>query len=209
MGYKLKRATIWQNGTELQLRPKKTVQTFDFQNDWSLNWTGISIYWTPNYISWEWRSIGTSSVGAFQSPIMPPSSVYNGETLKKWKLRVYKPDVTTTSSTAWWGMATNNFSDWLVCCHQLRNQSSYWANVYDGSSDHLTEVSEFTWEATLEYNLNDDWSLTLSINWWTEYNLWNFSTQFRNNWTNNNLWLCIGRWNSWAFYIRKLEITTA
>ena len=198
----LQNAYIWEY-------PGATVQTFDFQNDWSLNWTGITIYWTPNYVSWEWWSIGHSS-SSYQSAIMPPSSVYNGETLKKWKLRVYKSNATVGDRGAWWWLSARSHSNWLVCCHQAHIGDGYWANVYDGSSDHFTEVVEFIWEATLEYNLNDDWTLTLSINWWTEYNLWNFSTQFRNNWSNNNLWICIGRWTySWTFYIRKIEITTA
>ena len=184
---------------------KKTVQTFDFQNEWSLNWTAQTIYSTPSYTSWEWWTITTS--GSAQSAIMPPSSVYNGEKLVKYKLRMYKSIASTSSKTAWCGMATSGFSNWLAICPFNKN-GVLWANVYDGT-DNFTQTEDVVWEATLEYYLNDDWSLELSINWWTKYNLWNFATLFRTQWSNSNLWIGIGAWSlNSAFYIRKVEITT-
>lgn len=190
---------LWTEKTE-------TVQTFDFQNDWDLGWTGVTIYGTPTYVSWEWWTIWGNS--SYQSNITPPNSVYNWETLVKWKIWFYKTDNWTSLRTSWCWFGTAGFTNWATLWTQ---NGSGWpeANVYDGSSDHRTQTSYATWEVTLEYTFNDDWHIWLSINWWTEYNLWNFATQFRNRWLANDLWLCIWRWDiSSAPYIRKLEITT-
>jgi len=206
--YKIKKVLIWQGWEEKQIYPAQTVQTFDFQNNGALWWTWITIYGTPTYTSWQWWTIVTST--SQQSAIMPPSSVYNWQKLVKYKLRMYKSIASTSSKSAWCGMSASRHSNWLVCCNQLVN-SVVWANVYNGSSDTFTQTTDIVWEATLEYYLNDDWSLELSINWWTKYNLWNFATLFRTDWQNNNLWICIWAWSlnsAFSFYVRKVEITT-
>ena len=203
MWYKVNRRLIWTK----QVRPWKTVQTFDFQNNWSLNWTAQTIYWTPSYISWQWWTIGSSS-WVYQSAIMPTSSIYRG-TLYKVKIWFYKWVATEKYVSAWAWLSTSNFTNWLTSWCQLSGTSTNtYANVYDWSN-HLTQTTDITWEITQEWNLNDDWSLTLSLNWGTPYNLWNYATLFRNNRSNKDLWLSIGRWDcSVNPYIRKVEITT-
>ena len=190
-------------------RDSSSVQTFDFQNDWSLNWTGLSIYWTPNYVSWEWWSIGSSSSDSYQSAIMPPSSIYSG-TLYKVKIWFYKWVSTVTYRTVGTWLATSNFTNWLTSwCQLFGSSANAYANVYDWS-DHPTQTTDIEGEVIQEWNLNDDWSLTLSLNWGSPYNLWQYANLFRTNWSNQNLGLSIGRWNvdNGKIYIRKVEITT-
>ena len=203
MGYKVKRIMVW----DKQVYPGKKVQTFDFQNNWSLNWTTQTIYWTPSYTSWQWWSIG-SSTSTYQSAIMPPSSIYSG-TLCKVKIWFYKWLATGRQSNVGSWLATSNFTNWLTSwCQPSGTSTNTYAYVYDWSN-HYTQTTDITWEVIQEWILNDDWSITLSLNWGTPYNLWNYATLFRNSRSNKSLWLSIGRWDySSAPYIRKVEITT-
>lgn len=188
------------------------VYTFDFQNNWSLNWTAQSLYWTPTLTSGQWWTIGSSSSSDYQSFILPPNSVYDWNILKKVKIRMYKWQATyysggTIHQVGCW-LGNNNLSN-MTSWGQPQFNSSTWALVNDWSN-HFTQTSDITGEVTQEWNLNDDWSLTLSLSWGTPYNLWQYANLFRTNRSNSNLWLSIGRWSSanGNIYIRKVEITT-
>lgn len=188
--------------------------TFDFQNEWSLNWTARTIYWTPTLTSGQWWTIGSASDGYYQSAIMPPSSLYDWCTLKKYKIWVYK------WVNAYIDGITSRHTVWCWPSNALCSQLAIWENTYktsvnpsiatvnDGTA-HNTVTSGKTWELVLEYIFNDDGSLILSVDG-TEYNLWNYATMFRNLWTNQDLWLTIWRWvtSNGQIYIRKVEITT-
>lgn len=189
-------------------RDSSSVQTFDFQNDWSLNWTGVRLNnWQPFYTSWEWWTVGSSSNASYQEEITPPSSIYDWKTLKKVKMWIYK--------WVWWW--TNTAGAWLmkvwwtpyVCWTQQSSSNLVQAMLYDGS-EHRTTTTDATWEVVLEWVCNDDGTFTLSINWWTPYNLGNYSTLFRGAWNDGTLWLSIWRWGvaNGNIYIRKLQITT-
>ena len=210
----VQRVMLRKNGVEKQVRPVELpTHTFDFQNDWSLNWTAQSIYWTPTLVTWEWWTIGSSSSDSYQSAIMPPSSVYDGKTLKKFKLYIYKWVNAYISwnkaVTVWCGMCASNLNPSCVWEHSYyTNANQSVANVYNWS-DHITVTSTVRGEITLEYILNDDGSLVLKVNS-TEYNLWQYASAFRTQWTNQNLWINTGRWNvaDGNIYIRKVEIYT-
>jgi hypothetical protein len=210
MWYKVNKRFV---GTK-QVRPWEKVQTFDFQNNWSLNWTAQSVRWTPSYTSWQWWTIGSSSNDTYQSAIMPPSSVYDGNILKSIKIWIYKwvnayisGDVSAYTVWCWPSNAScSQFAIWENTYYTYTNPSI--ATVYDGTAHNIV-TSGKTWEFVLEYIFNDDGSLILSVDG-TEYNLWNYATMFRSLWTNKNLWLTIWRWNTanGQIYVRKVEITT-
>lgn len=191
-----------------QVRPiEAPTHTFDFQNDWALNWTAQSIYWTPTLTSWQWWTIGYWS-GGFQSLITPPSSVY-GWTLKSVKLRIYKGVTANYGSTVGTGIGGVSLNPSCMWEQAYYGSSPYSvANVHNGS-DHFTQTTSVTWELVLEYILNDDGSLVLKVNS-TEYNLWQFASLFRTQWTNQDLWIQLWRWNvaDGNLYIRKVQIFT-
>ena len=209
MWNKIKRIYVGTN----QVRPC-TIQTFDFQNEWSLNWTAETVYWTPTLTSWQWWTIGSSSSGSYQSVVMPPSSLYDWWTLKRFRIWVYKwvnayISGWVSAYTVWcWpsNASCNQFAIWEMTYYTSSNPSI--ATVYDGTNHNIV-TSGKTWELVLDYIFNDDGSLILSVDG-TEYNLWNYATMFRSLWTNQDLWFTIWRWNvaNGQIYIRKVEITT-
>lgn len=203
---------IYQSWTEKELQNAyigeyKTL-IYDFQNDWSLNWTAQSIYWTPTLISGQWWTIGSSSSGTYQSAIMPPSSVYGG-TLKKFVLYIYEGVEVYLDRTVWAGIGTSNISI-IAWREQVVTQSPRSrAMVYDWA-EHYTTTQWARWEIILQYIFNDDGSLVLKVND-AEYNLWQYASIFRTARNNQNLWLSIWRWRvaDGNIYIRKVEIITA
>lgn len=202
---------------DVQVRPSgwwETVQTFDFQNDWDLWWVWQTQYGTPTYTTWEWWTFGTDPNGQYQSYILPPNSVYNAETLQRFKIWVYKwvsaNIVAGFAQTVWIWVSASGFNPSVIWEQgYATNSNPSIANVYNGS-DHRIITSSKSWELVVEYIFNDDGSLVLSVDG-TEYNLWNYATSFRTAWANQNLWINIWRWRSpnWSVYIRKVEITTA
>jgi len=205
MWYKLKR--IYVGTTKVRPESPSIVQTFDFQNNWSLNWTGQTIYWTPTLVTWEWWTIGGSWGNTFQSAIMPPSSVYGG-TLKKFVLYIYKGVASNTDATVWAGIGTSNLTA-LAWREQVVTESPRSrAMVYDWA-EHYTTTRWAVWEITLQYIFNDDGNLVLKV-YDAEYNLWQYASTFRTYWSNGNLWLSIWRWRvaDGNIYIRKVEIYT-
>ena len=208
---------LYQNNTEKILKNiyigeyKWTVQTFDFQNNWSLNWTAVSVYWQPNYVTWEWWTIWTSYTALYQSAIKPPTSVFGG-TLKKIKIWMYKWIVWSSyppdnhAVGAWMSSINSSLNP---CVLYWTNQWSWWINLYDGSN-HVTTWVDITWEITQEYIMEDNGNLTFIINWTYTYNLWNYATIFKDIWDNQTFGIWIGRWraNNGDIYVRKVEITT-
>ena len=203
---------LYPNNTEKPLKNAYigeylNVQTFDFQNDWSLNRTGVMLnVWQPFYTSWEWWTVGNSSSSTYQEEILPPNSVYDWKTLQKVKIWLYKW-VGWWWHTVWaWVMKVG----WTPYVCWTQTSDSAQAMLYDGS-EHRTNTTDETGEVVIEYVCNDDGTFTLSINWWTPYNLGNYATLFRNARSDWTLWLSIWRWREadWNIYIRKVEITTA
>jgi hypothetical protein len=177
------------------------VQTFDFQNDWALSWTGYSIgYWTPDYVTGQWWRIWTWT-NAYQWWVKPPTSIFQW-TLKKIKIYRYKPWAITSS--IWW---------WVWICNT--NESSmieYWRNwsprimIYPWWTS--IPVTDITGEITSEYILEDNWHITLKLNW-TGYDVWSYASSFQTIWSNQELQLEMWEWWWTAnHYIRKVEITT-
>ena len=199
--YKIKRILV---GTQ-QVYPAQTVQTFDFQNNWALNWTWYSIgYWTPDYVTGQWWKIWSGS-GGYQWWIKPPTSIFQW-TLKRIKIYWYKPWTITSSS--WWGA-------W-ICNTSESNIIEYWRNgtsrifiVINGTEQSSISATDITWEITSEYILEDNWHITLKLNW-TSYDVWNYANNFQTLWENKALQIEIGTWTSFSTrnYIRKVEITT-
>ena len=186
------------------------VQTFDFQNDWALNWTWYSIwYWTPAIASWQWWYIGTSSSLSYQGWIIPPSSIYWG-TLKKYKIWFYKPS--TTTSSRWAAIAISDITEDAVVIEYWRNMSAWW-HILIRVSGTTTDISsaDLTGECTMEIIFEDNWHITVNLadtsNTYT-YDLWNYASNFQTYWSNSNLWMHIARRSSSTNYIRKVEITT-
>lgn len=174
-----------------------STYTFDFQNDGDLWWS-----WAT-YTSWEWWT-GGWIFGTYLWVIMPPVSVYDWKKLVEYKLYLYKQDVASSTAAAW-GWMSNGVIDKYVVCDYYSNTVGTLVNDGWGT---LIQTWSVRWDVVLDYILDDN-ALKLSINWWSEYDLWNFASLFRDGWDNEDLWICISRqWYTWAFYIRKLEITT-
>ena len=195
---------------DTQVRPSGwwgPVQTFDFQNDWSLNWTGGSFYWTPSYVTWEWRTLGTSYTDT-QSYITPPSSVYDGSTLQKVKIRIYK-----WISNMYDGRFLNAVWAWVG--RPNSNWGFVWSNPNElGNNDILgytggyVLTANITWEVLIEADYT--WAtLIVTINW-NVYNTTENSSLTKSDWSNNffGLRLWDWRWGSSNIYIRKVQIFT-
>ena len=196
-----------------EVRPWKTVLTYDFQNDWALSWTWNNVgYWTPDYVSWQGWRIYRSSQDS-EGRITPPSAMFNNQTLKKIKMRIYKWFVNHGNSyRAYWVWA------WVVCGNNRFMWSASWANVnYDRiryranvSSDSYITTINYSWEATLELNL--EWTTPiLTINWSNTYTLTgSISSAYKSYWTDKTLELSVWnrQWGSGDIYIRKVEFTT-
>lgn len=198
-----------------QVRPEspETVLTYDFQNDWFLNWTWTNIgYWVPEYVTGQGRRIYRNNQDS-EGRLTPPSSVYNNETLIKIKMRIYKWFINHgDSARAYWVWA------WVVCGNNRFMWSASWANInHDriryranvSSDSHITTI-DYAWEATLELNL--EWTTPiLTINGSNTYTLTgSISSAYQNYWTDKTLQLCEWSWRGWSgdIYIRKVEFTT-
>ena len=190
----LKNAYIWQY---------PNVQIFDFQNDWALGWTaGSRGYGTPDYVSWQgWRIYRSSQDN--DGYVYPPSSIFDPNTLKKVKIRMYKWIATTTST--WVGA-------WI--CNTAWSIYALWSNAgarYDRITLNWTRVqtADVTWEVVLELDFTGT-NVAFSINW-ISYSSNVTSSTYTNIWDNESFALEVANWNSGSYdiYIRKVEITTA
>lgn len=187
-----------------KVRPAETVQTFDFQNDWDLGWTGVNVYGMPYLTSGEWWGIGNSTSG-FQSPIMPPSSIYDGKTLTKVKIRFYKPNIHSGYTS--WGAWLCNSSLTTAAFYDISDYALTWVNVYVWGKNHITSTSNVSGEITEEYTFQNG-EIIFTLNG-SSYNLWAYASYFQDLWENQALGLTIARWNaSKTGYIRKVEIYT-
>lgn len=191
----LKNAYIWEYSEE-------TVQTFDFQNDWSLNWTGYGIgYGTPDYVTGQGWKIWTSSSSSYQWWITIPNSVFQWE-LKSIKIYWYKPEATTSSkgSAVW------------ICNQNQTTICEYWRmGTWGTIMYNWTKISNLvdpTWEITTEWIMESNWDLTVKIND-TSYNVGSYASTFKDLRTNKALYIEMWRWDKPTHYIRKIEITTA
>ena len=179
-------------------KEKQTVQTFDFQNGWSLNWTPYSTgYWTPAFETHQWWYIWTATNQAYQGYIIAPSSIFGG-TLKKIKIWAYRP-------------STNpNNAIWIYTADTANNRFEY------GRDNNCIYVNWTKITATPRY-----WEITIELTFWSSldievsdgtntdtYNWWDVVAGFQTQWENQNLWLMLGRWHADNCYIRKVEITT-
>ena len=175
-----------------------TVQTFDFKNNWMLNFTGYSIgYWTPDYISNEGWRIWTSDSSTYQWWITIPNSVFVGD-LKSIKIYRYKPQ--TTTSYAWTAI-------W-ICDHNQANMIEYWRLWWGILVNwNKTNAIDPVWEITTEFIMEDNWDVTVKIND-TSYNVGSYASTYTTLWTNKALCIEMWRWYKPTHYIRKLEITT-
>ena len=190
--------------------PDTVVQTFDFQNDWELNWTGYSIgYGTPSYVTWQGWRIWTSSSSSYQWWIIPPSSIYWG-TLKKYKIWFYKPS--TTTSSRWAAIAISDRTE-ANAIEYWRFSSTGWLIIISisGTPTNISSA-DLTGECTMEIIFEDNWHITVNLadtsNTYT-YDLWNYASNFQTYRNNSDLWMHMARWSSSTNYIRKVEITTA
>lgn len=207
---------LYPNNTETELKNayigEYHTQTFDFQNDWDLGWTGISLYWTPSYVSWEWWTIGWSNSDS-QSYIVPPSSIYDGKTLKKVKIWLYKGVTTNFDGIYWysagWGIISSSWNHQATTWSQAGRINYDQVYYYDWSTWNTMRTVDLTWELELEW-LFDDNSTTFIING-NSYNLGNISSWYRWLWTNSTLSITVANWRTANsnIYIRKVQIETA
>lgn len=203
--YKIKRVLIWQNWVEKQIYPAQTVQTFDFQNNWALGWTGYNIgYGTPDYVTGQgWNIWASSSQASYQWWITIPNSVFQWE-LKSIKIYRYKPGATTSGdSSAVWIWNQNESNNIL---YSFFWGSNWW--IYVSPWWTRTGAIDPTWEITTEFIMESNWNVTVDING-TTYNVGSYASTYKNLWTNKALYLIMWRWDKPAHYIRKVEITTA
>ena len=172
------------------------VQTFDFQNDWALDWTNYSIWaWDCSIVSWQWWQI-TRSASAMQWWVKAPNSILVWE-LKKIKIRWYK---------SWnWCFGIQ----WCAADKAIEyGRETTQLNVPDGTVANIT----LNWEITMELTFEDNWHITAVLwNNWNSYtyDLWAYASQFQWYWTNADFWIRLWRWNNNnPVYVRKIEITT-
>lgn len=198
-----------------KVRPEspETVLTYDFQNDWFLNWVWTNIgYWVPEYITWEgWRLYRSNQDS--EGRLTPPSSAYNNGTLIKIKMRIYKWFINHWDSARAYGVGAG-----VVCGNNRFCWSASWANInYDRiryranvSSDSFITTINYAWEATLE--LDVEWTTPiLTINGSNTYTLTgSLSSEYQSYWSNKTLQLVMWnrRWGSGDIYVRKVEFTT-
>ena len=191
-----------------QVRPVATpTHTFDFQNDWALNWTGASLYWTPSYVTWQWWTIGAYYTDS-QSYITPPSSVFDWKTLQKVKIRIYKwvsnrfDGGYLYAVWAWVSTQNGNWGFLWSCTNELGNNDILnYANSY-------ILTANITWEVLIEADYT--WAtLTVTINW-NVYNTSQNSSVTQTEWSNNFFGLRLWNWrcNNSNIYIRKVQIFT-
>ena len=196
--YKIKRIMIRPNWVEKQVYPGKKVQTFDFQNDWALGWTGYNYgYWTPTIEAHQWWYIWTSTGWQYQGYVIAPSSIFGG-TLKKIKIWAYRPS-TSPNNAIWIYTSTGNDSRFE---YGRENNSIYvnWTKI--------TATPRY-WEITIELTFWSSLGIEVSDGTNTDtYNWWDVVAGFQTQWENQNLWLMLGRWIANKCYIRKVEITT-
>jgi len=187
--------------------------TFDFQNDWDLGWTWFTKWGTSAFASWEWRYISDATTSNNnQTAIVPPQTMFDNRTLTRIKIWLYKKNAIATDKGVWvWPCTDKNLAGALaIWSTGSWNWGNPQANVYDGNSDHKTNTADATWEITQEWLFNDDWTLTLILNWSNTYNLWSYASVFRTSWTNKTFCLNIGSWgvaNDWI-RVRKVERET-
>lgn len=187
----------------------QTVQTFDFQNNWTLNRTTKNLwYWIPAVSSWQWRYIWTSSTWGYQWWIIPPTNIFVKE-IKKYKIRFYKPS--TTTSSRWTAVAISDNTE-NTCIEYSRNTSAWWHLILRNNWTIIsnTSVADLTWELTIEM-IFENWNITVNLSNTTDtytYNLWNYWSIFTTLWNNKDLWLHMARRADSANYIRKVEIVS-
>lgn len=186
---------------------------FDFQNDWSLNWTATTVgYWTPDFVTWQgWRLYRSNNDS--QAGIMPPASVYTGE-LKKIKINFYKWIWTYKSGGLDYAVGV-----WIADSSYSQSNNFLWSFsgvAYDNIrywyswSNQRIQTANFTGEATIEADFSNA-KPVVSINW-TSYTLTNGdSSVYKGYWTSwiLQIWLWSWHWGSGDLYVRKVEITTA
>ena len=173
------------------------VQTFDFQNDWALDWTNYSIWaWDCSIASWQWWQITRSWYSVMQWWVKPPNSIL-GWKLKKIKIRWYK---------SWnWCFGIQ----WCVADKAIEyGRETTQLNVS------WTTVANITlnWEITMELTFEDNWHITVVLwnNWNSySYDIWAYVSEYQWYWTNADFWIRLWRWNNNnPVYVRKIEITT-
>lgn len=189
-----------------QPTPTGNVYTFDFQNDWDLGWTWVRVWGNPLYVTWEWWEDQGSSV---QDPIMPPTSVYDGNELISWKLWVYK-GLPAGYSTVGFGCAGRSLNPNVV----FTQTWSYPNVLFYNGTEYRTQVSDYNGEITIEFIMpQGEQTLYASLNGDSQVLIWNnFGREVKLARSNQNLGMGIARWgNSDASkgIIRKLQITTA
>lgn len=190
---------------------ERNIQTFDFQNDWSLNWTAWAVAWTPDYVNWQgWRLYRSDQDS--EGRVTPPTSIFDNGTLKKIRLRMYKGIATTWNSSRAYYVGAG-----VWCGNNSKFIWSYGgANInYDrlqyrvNNTQTYIHTANITGEVLLELNL--EWTtpiLTINSNTYTL--TWSISSEYQEYWTNKTMPLIIWnrRWWSGDIYIRKVEFTT-
>ena len=182
------------------------VQTFDFQNQGALWRTWWSVwYWIPDYVSWQWRKIWTSTTTSYQWSIIPPTSIFQ-RTLQSIKIYFYKPNTTTSSK---WSAVWITDTDHTPIIEYWRNHS--WSLWRLDVSDNRQQVYDWTWEMTLEAIFESSWNVVVKISNTSTtytYNWWNHASDYRTMRNNKTLVLEMARRNNPTNYIRKVEFVS-
>jgi len=202
--YKIKRILVWQNNQEKQIYPAETVQTFDFQNDGALWWTTINFwYWVPSYTSWQWWGIWASSWW-YDAWLNLPASAFNWQNLKEITVYMYKPRTTWTSQ--WNCISVSDGANIYMWYSRIWvSYGNFW--YISWWNYQRVQTIDPTWEVTLKFIFNSDWSVTFSVNW-TESNVAWIASDYTQAWLNWTLRVWLASWNGWTTYMRKVVITT-
>lgn len=203
---------LYPNNTETELKNayigEYHTQIFDFQNDGNLGRTTATLFWTPSYVANQWWTIWSTSWDS-QSYIIPPASVYNGGTLKRIKIWMYKGIVSSYASWFAHGVWAGILKSWWWDLGIYWSQA--WANInYDRihANNTFIQTASITWE--VEFELDFTWTnVACTINWNT-YNTSVLSSDFDALWKNNQLVVTVANWRAQNtdIYVRKVQIET-
>ena len=186
------------------------TDTYNYECDFTQEqwwWTWHSIWaWTPAYTSWQWWTIGNSNSWNFAGNIIPPQEIYQWN-LKKVKFYFYHPSSTTSSRGTAISIGDSGFTEFAEFW-RYGKFPSWWciAAAVWWSWVALINSQEVTWEVTVEFDMEDNWHITVILNGTYSYDIWAYASTFTTFWANK--WLCVWicRWNDSNPYLRKIEI---
>ena len=163
MWYKLKRILIYPDGvTEKQVYPWLKTLTFDFANDWQLNFTKYTWSLTMWYTSGSWISWYKTDYTSGQLNISPNSDFFSLTTLKRMVIDLYLPS--TSQWSAWWiFLVTENQRFWYAL--NPNETTKIWFSSWSSYNIGVTK----TWNVTIDNNF--EWNTVSWTVWWVAFSI--------------------------------------